>query len=87
MNSDDARALTALLEAVEEAGGDVRDVDMSTCSVIQPGNVFATGPRPKETIFTLEVTTGDLLGNPMEASDADVSDAVGIDVDSNRGDA
>ena len=89
MNSDDVRALAQLLETIEAAGGDVRDVEINsarktTSPIFANTSLFSAAPT--ETVFTLEVAVGDLVGNPLEASDEEVRESVGIDVETVGGD-
>lgn len=89
MNSEDAYALEQLLVAIEDAGGDVRDVEINSYTPTTPARLFSAMPnnRIEETTFTLEVAVGDLAGNPLESSDDEVRESVGIDVDGDGGEA
>lgn len=78
--ADDSRALADILEAVDDAGGDVRDVDidLGTSPTLQsPGTVgpLLTLGQSSETVFTLKVAVD---GSSQEAGDEDVAESIPI---------
>ncbi|MFC6766047.1 hypothetical protein [Natrinema soli] len=85
MNADEAHALGDVLESIDNAGGDVRDVDLGR--QLEPAQSalaasLLSGTRATETVATLKVVLDTDSG---EVTDEDVernlSDATGIEID------
>lgn len=86
MIADEAHALGDVLESVDNAGGDVRDVDLGrqlepAQSALDAASLLS-GTRPTETVATLKVVldtdSGEVTDEDVER---DLSDATGIEID------
>lgn len=83
--ADDTRALADILEAVDDAGGDVRDVDIDFRSTLSVNGPDTTGPlftfgRSSKTVVTIEVAVD---GSSQDPTDRD---AESIEIDDSHGD-